>query len=259
MFKIDHKDKQLFQEFGYIKLSILENNPNFKEFLNEFKEDINTISKDIKINRIGGYKSGNLNIDPGKYGPMLLKILEDINFKNYFEFLVNDKLKNYKVMFGGNLNLKNSKKQLFHTDGKWNPRMIILNLATTQIDNNNGPLEVIKSSHINPIPYWRFLIKYFTKKDKIKLNLKVGEVIIREHRLWHRGTSNRSTNNREMLGLMFLKTDKITDDQKEFKENKIRFYDNMYDKSFKGKLKEFLFLNLKFVLVFYKVILSIIK
>ena len=259
MFKINHKEKQSFKENGYIKLRVLEDNNDFAKFLKSFKNDLSKISIDNKLEDIGGYKSGNLNIDPGKYGPWILKILENINFKNYFEFLTNDEFKNYKIIFGGNLNLKKSKKQLFHTDGNWNPRMVILNLATTEIDDNNGPLEVIKSSHKEPIPYWRFLIKYFKKDDKIKLNLKVGEVIIREHRLWHRGTSNRSTNNREMLGLMFLKTDKTIDSQTEFKENKIRFYDNMYDKSFNGKLREFLFLNLKFILVFYKVILSIIK
>ena len=131
MFKINHKEKQLFNENGYVKLNVLTNNNNFEKFLKDFKNDISRILKDHKFEDIGGYKSGNLNIDPGKYGPKILKILEDINFQNYFEFLTNDKLKNYKIIFGGNLNLQNSKKQLFHTDGNWSPRMIILNLATT--------------------------------------------------------------------------------------------------------------------------------
>ena len=62
-----------------------------------------------------------------------------------------------------------------------------------------------------------------------------------------------------MLGLMFIKNDRNDIKPIKSNNNKIRFYDNMYDKSFKGKIKEFLFLNLKFVLVIYKVILSIIR
>ena len=41
------------------------------------------------------------------------------------------------------------------------------------------------------------------KKKKIRLNF--GEILFREHRLWHRGTKNNSDNYREMIGIMFLR------------------------------------------------------
>ena len=67
---------------------------------------------------------------------------------------------------GGNLNLPKSKNQLFHTDGPWSPRMLILNIATTQIDNSNGPIEICEKSHIQNYPYWKFHFKKFLMKKK---------------------------------------------------------------------------------------------
>ena len=154
------------------------------------------------------------------------------------------------------MNLPKSKNQLFHTDGNWNPRMIILNIATSKINNSNGPMEVINFSHKQFIPYWLFLVKYFLSKNKKKIMLEKGDILIREHRLWHRGTSNKSLQNREMLGIMFLKT-KTNQIQKNI--DRLEIYDNMYDTSLKGKIKEFIFLYFKFILVLYKLINSLKK
>ena len=88
--------------------------------------------------------------------------------------------------------------------------------------------------------------------------LEKGDILIREHRLWHRGTSNKSLKNREMLGIMFLKT-KTKTNQIQKKIDTLEIYDNMYDASYKGKIKEFIFLYFKFILVLYKLINSLKK
>ena len=84
--------------------------------------------------------------------------------------------------------------------------MYILNIATSKIDYRNGPMEVYEKSHKSFIPYWKFIFKKFSMKKK-KLFLNVGEIVFREHRLWHRGTKNISKN-RKIIQIQFSIPDK---------------------------------------------------
>ena len=257
MFELKIEDKTNFKEFGYIKIDELSKNNLFSDYINEFKKDLKFAYDTQNIQSLGGYKAGNLNINLGKYGPLIFNLLQSLNFKKYFNFITGDDISNFKVLYGGNLNLVNSKQQLFHTDGKWNPRMIVFNIASMDITSENGPIEIIESSHKFDIPYWKLLLNS-SKLKKKKINLKKGEILIREHRLWHRGTTNKSKENREMLGIMFLK---ITEKNKliEVKESKIKLYDNMFDTSIRGQFKEFIFVNLKFIIATYRLLISFLK
>ena len=88
-------------------------------------------------------------------------MLLDNNFAEYFKFISDDNFEDYNFLAGGNLNLPNSKNQFFHTDGKWDPRMIIVNIATSKIKFSNGPLEIIEKTHLQNLKYWRFALKFF--------------------------------------------------------------------------------------------------
>ena len=48
-----------------------------------------------KIKFLGGYKSGNLNTNPGKYGNKFLSLLLDNNFAEYFKFISDDNFEDY--------------------------------------------------------------------------------------------------------------------------------------------------------------------
>ena len=91
--------------------------------------------------------------------------------------------------------------------------------------------------------------------------MNFGEILIREHRLWHRGTTNNSKKIREMLGIIFIKNENFN--QKESLEKaestKMYLHSNIFGTSKKEKIKEFIFINFKFLLFFYKLIISIIK
>ena len=67
--------------------------------------------------------------------------------------------------------------------------MIIVNIATSNIELLNGPLEIIEKTHLNKISYWRFALRIIFMKKK-KITLGFGDILIREHRLWNRGTKN---------------------------------------------------------------------
>ena len=88
-----------------------------------------------------------------------------------------------------------------------------------------------------------------------KIQLDLGDVLIREHRLWHRGTRNNSNKFREMVGVMLIKKENT----KKIKEylTKPKLYSNMFDNNLKGKLLEFIFLHFKILLVIYKLFLSL--
>lgn len=206
MFDVNNKDRLFFEDNGYLIKLVLNNNDHFNLLAKKFKDELDQISL-TELKKLGGYRAGNLNIDPGTIGAQIYNIIKSINFEIFFYNIVGDKIENYKIKIGGNLNLPNSSSQFFHTDGSWTPRMFILNVATSNIDFINGPMEVYEKSHKIFLPYWKFFLKK-TKMKKKKIILRPGEILFREHRLWHRGTKNISKNNRELLGIMFIKSEK---------------------------------------------------
>ena len=182
-------------------------------------------------------------------------MLLDNNFAEYFKFISDDNFEDYNFLAGGNLNLPNSKNQFFHTDGKWVPRMIIVNIATSKIKFSNGPLEIIEKTHLQNLKYWRFALKILFLNKK-KITMDIGDILIREHRLWHRGTRNYTKENREMIGLMFIK-----------KPNKVQtngdlnlsIKSNIFGINLKERIKEYLFIYFRPILFMYKFLISIIK
>lgn len=257
MFKFIEEEKIHFLEKGFVINSSICGLSSFEIFANRFNFDLKEYLIKNKISELGGYRAGNLNINPGVYGKEIFEIIKNKNFEDYFKFLTNDEISDYGIYFGGNLNLPKSKNQFFHTDGNWDPRMIILNFATSNIDNTNGPLELIESTHREKETYLSFLIKNFFKK-KTKIFLKKGEILIREHRLWHRGTKNISNDYREMLGVMLIKKTENRIKYPEASKN-ILIFSNMFGITKKEKIKEFIFINLKLIFFFYKIFISIIK
>jgi len=259
MFNIDNKDNFFFNENGYLIKSVLKDNSIFTSLANKFKKEIEKIFLD-DLKKIGGYNAGNLNIAPGIMGSEIYDVIKNNNFENFFYSLVGEKIDNYTVTIGGNLNLPNSSPQLFHTDGYWTPKMFILNIATSTIDSNNGPMEVYEKSHKYFLPYWKFLFKKFRLKKK-KILLKPGEILFREHRLWHRGTKNNSKDYRELIGIMFIKSEKKLSNRNQIiiDNDKIIIQSNIFEETLKGNLKEFIFIYMKPLYALYKIIISLIK
>ena len=256
----NNSDYNFYHKNGFIVKSIFKNNEEFLKISKNLKQELTNYFKknSEKIKSLGGYKSGNLNFISIKHSKQIIDLLNTNNFEEYFNHLTQDNLKNYEIMLGGNLNFPKSKNQFFHTDGKWNPRMIILNIATSDIKKENGPMEIINESHKIKLPYWKFILKSpFFKKEKIFLD--EGELLIREHRLWHRGTTNYSTNMREMLGIIFIKKKIIQNKPTNLDEEHFSVFSNIFGNSKKEKFKEFIFLKLKFLLFFYKIFISIKK
>lgn len=258
MLDLNKSDFNHFNEKGYLIKNF--NDENFIDISNNLKIKISEYFKNNlnNIKRLGGYKSGNLNFTSKRHCNDLLNLLIKNNFKSYFEYLTGDNFSDYEVIFGGNINLPKSKNQFFHTDGKWEPRMLIINFATTEINNLNGPTEIIEGSHKVNYPYWKFVLKSFYQAKK-KVFLKKGEFIFREHRLWHRGTENKSLKYREMIGIMFIKRKSKNKINQDPKNNELIVSSNIFGTSFKERIKEFIFIYLKIIYFFYKILISFKK
>ena len=69
-------------------------------------------------------------------------------------------------------------------------------IVTEDIDYNNAPTEIGVGSHKKYMKFWEF---FFQQKDKKKITLKKGQILIRPHNLWHRGTKNKSVKPRLLL------------------------------------------------------------
>ena len=108
-----------------------------------------------------------------------------------------------------------------------------------------------KITHIGNSIYRSFL----WKKKKIKLNY--GEILFREHRLWHRGTKNHSTNYREMVGIMFLKKNLERNNIINKTTKNIEIFSNIFGTTKRERIKEFVFFYFKFIIFFYKFLISI--
>jgi len=256
MINFSKRDKLKFDKNGYIVKKIFDKNKYFLKLSNDLKNEITTIMRETNLESLGGFKSGNLNLNLGRYGEKILKLLNQKKFKFFFNYLTGDDINKYKIQFGGNLNLPKSKNQLFHIDGPWIRRMLILNIATTNINRLNGPMEIYEKSHQKNYPYWKFHIqKFFMKKKKIKLNY--GEILFREHRLWHRGTKNHSTNYREMVGIMFLKKNLERNNIINKTTKNIEIFSNIFGTTKRERIKEFVFFYFKFIIFFYKFLISI--
>ena len=166
MFDLIEIEKNFFIEKGYLKKKIFINNKSYMQIAFDFKNELDSALKNQKLTELGGYKSGNLNIDTGLFEKKFIEILLNSNFSNFFNYITNDNLENYEIRVGGNLNFYGSKTQLFHMDGGWDPRMLIVSIATSEITTENGPIELLEKSHKSKVSYWRFLSKFFSYKKK---------------------------------------------------------------------------------------------
>ena len=117
MFKLQKNDKLFFKEKGYVIKNDLVNNKKFIELAIKFKQELFKVEKFSLLSKLGGYRSGNLNINPGNFGSDFLNLLYKFNFDKLLSEIISEDIRKYDIHFGGNLNLNNSKKQIFHTDG----------------------------------------------------------------------------------------------------------------------------------------------
>ena len=252
-------EKDFFEKNGYIQLFNKINNKDFDNLCDQIIFETNKFySENLdKIKKLGGYLTGNLELLPDKKLIDIWNVLCNEDFENTFEDITGKKLSNFNIKCSGNIVLPNKGYQHFHTDGPLKSNKIILNLAIHEIDLNNAPTQIIPGTHNRDIKYWKFYLnEIFNKKKFIKM--KKGDVIIRNHSIWHRGTKNKSKNLRILL--LFALTEKSLDKKFSQEINKsLIIGENQFKSSKLQKFKEIFSIYLAPIYIFYRIISSLIK
>lgn len=256
MFIKNHVDKKDYNNNGYIVLDTnLIDNSNFNNLVNQINDCLKTeLKKNNYLKKMGGSIMGNLNINQGPFASKLYSLVFQEQFINIFEDLTKTKLELFDINHCGNLALPKKGKQLFHIDGNYKKKMYLITIVTENIDLKNGPTEVCVGSHKKQMSYWEF---FFSKKTKKKLILNKGQIVIRKHNLWHRGTENKSDTPRLLLS--FSLTPKESNIKPQKLSSHIEILPNFFKSSFIGRLHEYFYANFGYVIIILKLIKSIIK
>jgi hypothetical protein len=242
-----------FELKGYTVIKKFLNDDNFFKITKELNSEILFYISHVNLKNIGGAIIGNLNCYPGKYGKLILELLLKKGFNELIQNLTGKDLSNFKILTGGNLSLPYGYNQHFHTDGLFKDKMFVVNIATSEITDNNGPTEIASSTHKKYIPYWKFLL---LKKNKSKLNLSPGDLVIRHHSLWHRGTRNESKEARFLMAFILLEKKKDIKKMDFENFNKIHIYNNFFGNNKLDRLKEYIYVKFSFLFAFYKLVRS---
>ncbi len=253
-------DKTFFKENGYIQLNnIIKQDNEFNRLSQEIIKETNVyFQKNLAdIKKLGGYLTGNLELLPDKKIKDIWNILCNEEFKKKFEFLTEKKISDLNIKYTGNIVLPKKGYQHFHTDGPLKSNRLIVNVAIHQINKTNAPTEIVPSTHNRKIKFWKFYLYEFFKKKKF-VEMNIGDVLIRNHSIWHRGTKNKSDNLRILL--FFLLTEKSADPNFKQTINKnLLIGENQFKSSYKQKVKELISIYLAPVYIFYRIISSLIK
>jgi len=249
-------DYQKFEKNGFLIIPNFINSEN-KEFVdlsNQLETEVKKKYSKIDKSKFGGTIMGNLGVYPGKLGNKIYEICLNNKLNEIVNKTLGKNLDEFQIHFGGNLCLPNSGGQNFHIDGKFNREVFLFSLATSKIIDDNGPTEVAIGSHKKDIPFWKFCL---SKKDKIKIKLDIGDLSIRRHNLWHRGSPNKTNESRFLMSIFLYSKD---NDREHYKvSDDVTIHPNFFKASPLGKFIETIYAKLKIIYVIYLFFKSLIS
>jgi hypothetical protein len=251
--------KKIFEKDGYIKLSNLIDSEVFDRLSEQIIFETNKFYNEnlVRIKELGGYLTGNLELLPDKKITDIWNIICDKSFQGTFKHITGKEISKFDVKCSGNIVLPNKGFQHFHMDGPLRSNKIILNIAIHEIDLMNAPTQVVPGSHNRKIKYWKFYLSEIFK-EKVLIKMNKGDIIIRNHSIWHRGTKNKSKNLRILL--LFVLSEKSKD--KNFKQKiykNLTIGENQFKSTYWQKLKEVVSIYLSPFYIFYRIVTSLIK
>ena len=244
------KLKNKFNRDGYIKIDTkIGYSQRFSFLSNKFDLLLKSELEKKNVKNLGGFIMGNLSLQQGYLGDLLFKLLFTPDFISKIEEVIENKLSNYDIFFGGNICLPNKGNQIFHTDGSYKKEMYLITVATQDITSENGATEICVGSNLKRINFWEF---YFSQKKIIKLLMKKGDIFIRKHSLWHRGTKNNTKFPR--LLITFALTPKKNFTQKLINTKKFVILPNFFKNNLKERIFEIFYTYLPILVVTNKLL-----
>jgi len=184
----------------------------------------------------GGRLSGHLNCFPGAESRFVFQTLEKQGVIDFVRALSPTPLSAPNI--GCNLNLPGSSSQNEHVDGYVEEEFLVVNVAAVDTDLRNGAMEILTHTHDRDLKYWQIMTQ---RPARIRLCMSQGDVVIRTSRLWHRGMSNPSSAPRPMLAFTWEHGGSTLSDPYQVHGGKITFLPNRYQTSWRGRVRERMF------------------
>jgi hypothetical protein len=147
-----------------------------------------------------GIAAGNLNFTAGAAGLPLCAALGAAGIPQLVQQLSGMELSVGGIT--GNLNLPGSRPQELHTDSRRDNMFMIANVMLVDCGPENGALELVETSHTEPLAYWQLRRQPWQGRAR-QISARQGDVLIRPSTLWHRGTTNPSAVPRPMAAQIF--------------------------------------------------------
>lgn len=246
-----NKNLNFFEDNGYVLIKNFIKSSNFDLICKEFKKN-SLIEFDKLEKKIGGNLMGNLNIYPGNYAKNIYDVLDKDELHSIVEKITNKKFSDFDIISGGNLNFQFKFNQHFHTDSKFHNSFLIINIAIEDVNEKNGPLELVPGTHKSQLPYWKFVFK----KPKKRILMDKGDVLIRTSNLWHRGTKNSSKEPRLLFA--FILKEKINEisNYDFLNDKKLKIFNNIFKSNVLGIIKENFYTRLSYFYVFFRLVRS---
>ncbi len=247
-------EKIFFDTNGFVLLDTsLGDNHLFSSLITDIEKSLSLALENPNLKKFGGYLMGNFGINQGPFAKKMYSLVFKDEFIKYFEEITSKKLDSFDINYGGNLVLPKKGVQHFHTDGKYENEMYMVSIATEDITLENGPTEICVGSHLRSMSFHEF---FFSKKDKKKLLMNKGQILIRKHNLWHRGTVNFS--NKQRLLLSFVMIPKWRNTKIEPISSEFEILPNFFKSSLMGRIQEFLYVRLFSIHTVLKIFKSIL-
>lgn len=228
-----------YREYGYLLLSQVVERAPLDALHADLTAEFARAKRDGELFAGGGMIHGHLNCFPGAQSRFVYTALEDAGVIDLIRRFSTTELRQPNI--GCNFNMPGSHAQNHHVDGYAATPFMIANVALVKTTAFNGSMQISPRSHRRDYKYWQFV---FARHRTLRVDMEVGDVVLRPSTLWHRGMPNRSTQIRPMLGFTWEDGGSRLDDPYSVHEGKIKFLPNRYAQDFAGRLRERAFSSL---------------
>ncbi|MEY4510802.1 MAG: hypothetical protein RLZZ450_2924 [Pseudomonadota bacterium] len=218
---------------GYAILRNIVPRPRMQQLRDELHAEFGRARASGELFSGGGTISGHLNCFPGAQSRFVYDTLQEREVIGLVRQISPQATRMPNI--GCNFNLPGSSAQNNHIDGYASTAFMIVNVAVVDTTVRNGALELTPGSHLKEYRYHEFVL---ARRPARRIEMNVGDVLIRSSALWHRGMPNKSHAVRPMLGFTWEEGGSELEDSYTVHDGKIRFLPNRYTLDLAGRVRE---------------------
>ena len=232
--------KKEFAENGYVVFKNVVPRDRLAALHTRLMDEFEDAKRSGRLFAGGGQVSGHLNCFPGQEARFAYEAIKAAGIVDFIGEVSPKPIR--EPYLGCNFNLPGSVTQHYHTDLPFTREFLIANVTVVDTTVHNGATDVIPGTHRKFYPFWRFALDR-PWRDRVRVESRAGDVVVRTSNLWHRGMPNHSDRARPMLA--FTWEDGGSDQSDPFAADggKIVFRPNWFRPTRLGRMRERLFVS----------------